>query len=108
MNACLFTRWKGGTWENNTFDREVAMGITRRSFLKVNTAVSLGVALHPIQAGMGDPRVNKRPLRIGVVGTGNRGRSLMRILLEFDDVRRRKILLKAVNVFYTCAAPAVN
>jgi len=53
------------------------MSLVRRDFLK------MGV-LATGSAAMGS--VRDRPLRIAVVGTGNRGRSLLRILLGFEGV----------------------
>jgi predicted dehydrogenase len=55
--------------------------VDRRQFLEISAAASLGmvasVAASPQEAG------SVRPVRVGVVGTGGRGRSLLRTLTEF-------------------------
>lgn len=59
--------------------------INRREFLKTNSSILTGAAL----AGMIPKKINAeqiKPVRIGVVGTGNRGRSLTSNLLKIDKV----------------------
>ena len=59
------------------------MSLSRREFLKVNAAGQLVLTA----GGFGlSKSEDDSPVRVGVVGTGNRGRSLMRILLGFPGV----------------------
>lgn len=60
----------------------------RRTFLKTNTIAIAGVAAAGMSpfAARADGETPKRIVRIGVVGTGNRARSLMRGLLSIKDV----------------------
>ena len=59
--------------ENNPF--------TRRNFIKTTAASTLGVSLaSPALAFPQDEQ--KKPVRIGIIGTGNRGTSLLRNLLD--------------------------
>jgi predicted dehydrogenase len=62
------------------------MSFSRRDFLKANAALALGTRL---RAGKSSKilKVKKgQSIRAGVVGTGNRGRSLLGILLSMPDV----------------------
>ena len=70
------------------------MSITRREFIKTNASATLGLAASGVllpafrmAAGKfsSKPPAGK-PVRIGVVGTGNRGRGLLGILLGFEGV----------------------
>jgi len=60
--------------------------ISRRKFLKVSAASTAGLAL-----AKGDDSKTASPeskdIRIGVVGTGNRGRSLLNILLQMEGLK---------------------
>jgi len=58
------------------------MSLKRRDFLKLGVAGNVVLATGSFTAGYS---VDK-PVRIGVVGTGNRGRSLLRILLSLEGV----------------------
>lgn len=58
------------------------MSLKRRDFLKLGVAGQMALATGSV--AVGNPTDN--PIRIGVVGTGNRGRSLLRILLSFEGV----------------------
>ena len=58
------------------------MSLSRRDFLKVNAVGQLAAAVGHVGWSKGEDV----PVRVGVVGTGNRGRSLMRILLGFPEV----------------------
>ncbi|MFA9453516.1 MAG: gfo/Idh/MocA family oxidoreductase, partial [Candidatus Aminicenantaceae bacterium] len=62
------------------------MAITRREFIKANAAAAMGLAAGT--AGSGIPRMTaqKKAVRVGVVGTGNRGRHLLSILLGLEGV----------------------
>ena len=75
------------------------MLMSRRKFLKTNTAAALSVAaggtvlpefLFPYSESIGRTAV-ERPIRIAVLGTGNRGRGLMNILLGMKDVEIRAL-----------------
>ncbi len=58
---------------------------TRRNFIKTTAASTLGVSLaSPALAFTQDE--NKKPVRVGIIGTGNRGTSLLRNLLVMDGV----------------------
>ena len=62
------------------------MAFTRREFLQANAAVSLGLVAKSSGLGLLDLEENSRKVRIGLVGTGNRGNSLLRILLSIPGV----------------------
>jgi predicted dehydrogenase len=62
------------------------MTLTRRKFVKANAAVTAGLALNSLGFNIIKGQENKKTVRIGVVGTGNRGRSLLRILLSLNNV----------------------
>jgi predicted dehydrogenase len=53
----------------------------RRSFLEIGTAASLAMALTPGASG------EAKPIRVGVVGVGGRGRGLLRNLLRIPNVQ---------------------
>lgn len=58
--------------------------ITRRRFIKTGTAVAVGMSLSPdIARGSG---IETGKVKIGIVGTGNRGTSLLRSLLPLNNV----------------------
>ena len=57
--------------------------VTRRKFLEVGSAATAGLALG-LEGGRGEK--SGKPVRIGVVGTGNRGCSLLNNLLGMDEV----------------------
>ena len=59
--------------------------IARRKFMKVGTAAAAGLALTSDSSGYADAGTDK-PVRVGVVGVGNRGTSLLRTLLAMRDV----------------------
>src|SRR4030042_5427549 len=71
------------------------MLMSRREFLKSNTAAALGVAAggaflpefsFPLSGPDISRRTNDEPVRIAVLGTGNRGRGLMEVLLGLKGV----------------------
>ena len=62
------------------------MAFTRREFLQANAAVSLGLVAKSSGLGLLELEENSRKVRIGLVGTGNRGNSLLRILLSIPGV----------------------
>ncbi|MDH5745150.1 MAG: Gfo/Idh/MocA family oxidoreductase, partial [Candidatus Aminicenantes bacterium] len=62
------------------------MAITRREFLIANAAATLGLAAGASGSGLSVLKKNNKPVRVGVVGTGNRGRGLLSILLHMVDV----------------------
>ncbi|MBP1766446.1 MAG: nagA 3 [Candidatus Aminicenantes bacterium] len=71
------------------------MSMSRREFLKSNTAAALGVAaggafLPEFRFPPSGPdisrRTNDEPVRIAILGTGNRGRGLMEVLLGLKGV----------------------
>ena len=62
------------------------MAITRRDFLKVQAAAAVGLAATSAGAGFPAAQMKDQPVRIGIVGTGNRGRSLMNVLLHMKGV----------------------
>src|SRR5690606_29116250 len=56
---------------------------SRRGFLSAGALAISGLALHAHSA----PYPNRTStLRVGVIGTGSRGRGLTSILLSFDDI----------------------
>jgi hypothetical protein len=70
------------------------MSMSRREFLKTNTAAALSVAAgrsilpefrFPYSESIGQTAA-ERPVRIAVLGTGNRGRGLMGVLLGIKNV----------------------
>ncbi len=62
--------------------------IARREFLQVSTAATAGLALPA--SGLAQAAEDKdKPVRIGIVGLGNRGSSLLRVLLTFPGVQVR-------------------
>ncbi|MDD4109507.1 MAG: hypothetical protein PHH93_12385, partial [Prolixibacteraceae bacterium] len=62
--------------------------ISRRKFVKSSVAASLftGLAVHSASASADERSGDPNSLRVGIIGTGNRGISLMRQLLKFRDV----------------------
>lgn len=58
---------------------------TRRGFIKTSAATTLGVTLASPALAL-NQQENKKPVRIAVLGTGNRGTSLLRNLLAMDEV----------------------
>jgi hypothetical protein len=69
--------------------------MSRREFLKTNTAAALGVAAggpflpdfsFPFSGPAASKRAAKGPVRIAVLGTGNRGRGLLDIMLGLKGV----------------------
>lgn len=54
--------------------------------MQANAAASLGLAAKASGLNLFSSEKNDTPVRIGVVGTGNRGRSLLRILLSIGNV----------------------
>lgn len=58
------------------------MSLKRRDFLKLGVAGHMALATGSVTAGFSADR----PVCVGVVGTGNRGRSLLRILLSLEGV----------------------
>ncbi|MGB2905487.1 MAG: Gfo/Idh/MocA family oxidoreductase [Candidatus Aminicenantaceae bacterium] len=62
------------------------MAITRREFIKANAAAAVGLAAGTAASGFPNLTAQKKAIRIGVVGTGNRGRHLLSILLGMEGV----------------------
>ncbi len=62
------------------------MAITRREFIKANAAAAVGLATGAVGPGFSKSSPEEKAVRIGVVGTGNRGRSLLGILLRMEGV----------------------
>ncbi len=60
------------------------MNFSRRDFIKTNAVAALGLTVGSVSSAAEE---EARPCRIGVVGTGNRGRSLMQILLSLPGVQ---------------------
>lgn len=65
----------------------MAQAINRREFLKVNTAASLGLALTGTGMNRADSTQQEKPVRVGVIGTGGRGSSLLKNLLKINNVQ---------------------
>jgi predicted dehydrogenase len=61
--------------------------INRREFLKLNAAAPLGLALSAANNSLAEPQANVKSVRVGVVGTGRRGRSLLGTMLKIDGVK---------------------
>ncbi|HEY0669922.1 MAG TPA: Gfo/Idh/MocA family oxidoreductase [Sphingobacteriaceae bacterium] len=59
------------------------MSISRRNFVKKGAIATLGMSTLPFAAFSSD---QLKPVRIGIVGTGNRGTALLNNLLKIDDV----------------------
>jgi predicted dehydrogenase len=62
------------------------MAISRREFLKANAVATLSLAAKTRGVNFPHSISGGKPVRIGVVGTGNRGRGLLGILLGMEDV----------------------
>ena len=62
------------------------MAITRREFIKANAAAAVGLAAGTAGSGFPNLMAEKKAVRVGVVGTGNRGRHLLSILLGMEGV----------------------
>jgi len=60
--------------------------VTRREFLKANAAATLGLAVNASGMNLSFFSDNKRTIRVGVVGVGNRGSHLLSLLLQMDGV----------------------
>lgn len=58
--------------------------ISRRGFIKTGTAFAVGMSLYPDSASGSTMQQGK--VKIGIVGTGNRGTSLLRTLLSIESV----------------------
>jgi hypothetical protein len=58
--------------------------LTRRNFIMTGAAAALGMSVVP-QAALA-AESNSKPVRVGVVGTGNRGTNHVRILLTIEGV----------------------
>jgi len=57
----------------------------RREFLEIGAASALGMAL--VNAGNGQKSdAADKPIRLGIVGVGNRGRSLLEVLLAMEGI----------------------
>ena len=59
------------------------MNVTRREFLELSAATTAGLALSKkaIAGGAADP------VRVGIVGTGRRGKSLLKTMLQIDNIK---------------------
>jgi len=60
--------------------------VTRREFLKANAAATLGLAVNASGMNLSFFSDNKRTIRVGVVGVGNRGSHLLSLLLQMGGV----------------------
>src|SRR5690554_2430910 len=58
--------------------------ISRRGFIKTGTAFAVGMSLYPDSASGSTMQQGK--VKIGIVGTGNRGTSLLRTMLSIESV----------------------
>ncbi|MHC4702867.1 MAG: Gfo/Idh/MocA family protein, partial [Planctomycetota bacterium] len=66
--------------------------MTRRNFLKSNAAATAGLALTAVSAGPTTVRAGgSGAVRIGIVGVGGRGNSLMRNLMPMEGVEIRAL-----------------
>ncbi len=63
------------------------MAISRREFLKANAVATLSLAAKTRGVSLPYSRTGEKPVRVGVVGTGNRGRGLLGILLGMEGVQ---------------------
>ena len=61
--------------------------INRREFIKLNAAAPLGLALTVAGNSPARSESNVKSVRVGLVGTGNRGRSLLSTMLKIDGVK---------------------
>ena len=59
--------------------------LTRRNFIKTTATTTLGVTLASTTLAF-DQDENKKPVRVAVIGTGNRGTGLLRNLLAMEGV----------------------
>lgn len=59
--------------------------LTRRTFIKSSATATLGVSLAGTALAL-DQNGKQEPVRVAVIGTGNRGTSLLRNLLSMNDV----------------------
>jgi predicted dehydrogenase len=62
------------------------MVFSRREFLKANAVVTVSLAAKKHGISPRHSSNDQKPVRVGVVGTGNRGRSLLGILLNLQNV----------------------
>jgi len=62
------------------------MPISRRDFLKINAAAGLSLAAKRAGFNLSSSQPVEKPVRVAVVGTGNRGRGLLGILLNMKGV----------------------
>lgn len=61
--------------------------INRREFLKTNAAAGFGLVLTASGIGTAKSKADAKSVRVGVVGTGNRGRYLLSILVKMDGIK---------------------
>ncbi|MBN1490323.1 MAG: Gfo/Idh/MocA family oxidoreductase, partial [Phycisphaerae bacterium] len=59
--------------------------IDRREFLKRTTTATAALALAPA-VSLGEDQAGQRPVRVGLIGAGNRGCSLLRALMGMERV----------------------
>jgi predicted dehydrogenase len=62
------------------------MAISRREFLKANAVATLSLATKTSGVSFPHSISEEKPVKIGIVGTGNRGRGLLSILLGMEHV----------------------
>ena len=62
------------------------MSYSRRKFIQPNAAATFGLITNASSLHLLDSEQSPKPVRIGVVGTGNRGRGLLQILLSLKGV----------------------
>lgn len=65
----------------------MATNINRREFLKANAAAGLGLALAATGISTAESGDDVKDVRLGIVGTGNRGQALLRTILKMDAVK---------------------
>lgn len=58
----------------------------RRSFLKLGASVGTGLALSATNVALAKSAANNKSVRTGIVGTGGRGRALLKTMLNMEEV----------------------
>src|SRR5512139_1192382 len=66
---------------------DMSPGMNRRTFLKTTGAASAGLVLSDFKGGLSpQPALRGKKVRVGVLGTGGRGRGLLGIMLSLPGV----------------------
>ena len=88
--------------------------MNRRKFMEISAATGFAVALSGPAFGR-QPLKNPEPVRIGIAGTGNRGKSLLNTLLQVDGVEVRALcdinpehLKQAQEILKTAGRPEAD